>query len=163
MKAIDLVVTLEDCLTWREECRSKGERVVLTNGCFDLIHVGHLRSLEYARSLGDRLVVAINADRSVKQLKGADRPLIGEMDRAEMIAGLHCVDKVVIFSEKRLTRVINHIHPDLYTKGGDYDLETMDQDERNALQQCGSEIDFFTLVGGRSTTEILSKITSAKR
>lgn len=155
MNARDKVLALDSLVAWRRELPG---RVVLTNGCFDIVHVGHLRCLEYARSLGDALVVAINSDRSVRELKGDKRPYVCESERAEMIAGLTCVDAVVIFSEKRLNKVIAGLSPNLYAKGGDYTLETMDQGERAELLSCGAEIEFFELVEGKSTTNVVEKI-----
>lgn len=155
MKARDLVFSLEDLVAWRV---GQAGKVVLTNGCFDIVHVGHLRCLEYARSLGTTLVVAINSDASVRELKGEKRPYVNEEERAEMIAGLTCVDAVVIFSEKRLNKVISALKPDLYAKGGDYTLETMDQGEREELEECEAEIHFFELVAGKSTTNVVAEI-----
>ena len=158
LQAREKVLSEEDLISWRQYCAQKGERVVLTNGCFDLLHVGHLRCLEYAQSLGDHLVVAVNADSSVKALKGEGRPLISELERAELIAGLACVDRVVLFPDVRLTKIIERLSPDLYAKGGDYNLETMDQGERKALEGCGAEIAFFDIIADCSTTNILEKI-----
>lgn len=103
----------------------RGERVVFTNGCFDLLHVGHLRSLEQARALGDRLVVAVNGDASVRRLKGAGRPLVPARQRAELLAGLACVDWVVIFSEATPLRAIRALRPDVLAKGGDWALDAI--------------------------------------
>ena len=103
----------------------RGERVVFTNGCFDLLHVGHLRSLEQARALGDRLVVAVNGDASVRRLKGAGRPLVPARQRAELLAGLACVDWVVIFSETTPLRAIRALRPDVLAKGGDWALDAI--------------------------------------
>jgi len=158
MTAREHIFDLDSLKEWRAE---QSGRVVLTNGCFDILHVGHLRCLEYARTLGSFLVVAINSDLSVKELKGEKRPYIPEMERAELIAGLSCVDAVVIFGEKRLNTVISSLQPDLYAKGGDYTLETMDQGEKNELDECGSEIHFFELVEGKSTTNVEAKILAS--
>jgi len=155
MNAKSKIFSLDTLVDWRVK---QNGRLVLTNGCFDIIHVGHLRCLEYARSLGEALVVAINSDSSVKELKGDKRPYVSEQERAELIAGLACVDAVVIFSEKRLNKVIRVLKPDLYAKGGDYTLETMDQGEREELDQCQSAIEFFKLVEGKSTTNIVEEI-----
>ena len=99
-----------------------GERVVFTNGCFDLLHVGHVRSLEQAKGLGDRLVVAVNRDASVRRLKGPERPIIGERQRAELIAALACVDWVVLFGEDTPLALIRSLRPDVLAKGGDWKL-----------------------------------------
>jgi len=135
-----------------------GTRIVLTNGCFDLLHVGHVRYLQQARTLGDILVVAVNSDRSVAELKGPGRPWLCLDDRVEMLAGLTCVDVVVPFDELRVTRVIEALRPATWVKGGDYTLETIDPGERAALEACGAEIVFMPLVEGRSTTGLIERI-----
>ena len=156
MIARSKIYTLEELANSRETLL-KG-RVVLTNGCFDIVHVGHLRCLEYARSLGDVLIVAVNADVSVRSLKGEKRPYVSELERAELLAGFGCVDAVVVFSESRLNKVIDVVSPQVYAKGGDYTLETMDQGERSRLELCGAEIQFFETVNGKSTTNLVEKI-----
>ena len=139
MTAREKVLSIDALVDWRSQQEGN---VVLTNGCFDIVHIAHLRCLEYARSLGDRLVVAINSDSSVKALKGESRPYIKDIERAELIAGFECVDAVVIFSDPRLDHVITKISPDVYAKGGDYTVETMDQGERRALESCEARICF---------------------
>lgn len=136
---------------------AKGKKLVLTNGCFDLLHTGHVRYLEQARACGDALIVAVNSDTSVRELKGPERPLNGELDRAEVLAALRCVDHVTIFSGKRVTEVIRVLRPSIYAKGGDYTLETLDPGERAALEEAGVEIRLLSLVPGRSTTSILER------
>lgn len=134
-----------------------GKRVVLTNGCFDILHAGHVEYLERARELGDLLVVAINSDRSVRELKGPTRPVNSESDRARVISALRCVDFVTIFDSLRVTAVIEAIKPAVYAKGGDYTIATLDAGEREAMIACGTEIAILPLVPGRSTTAILAK------
>ncbi len=151
----------ENGIKWREECREKGETVVVTNGCFDLLHVGHLRSLEFCKSLGDRLLVCINSDTSVKQLKGESRPIFSESERAEILSALKCVDQVIIFSEKRLDRLFGLLKPDFYGKGGDYTLDSMDQGERKALEDGGAQIKFFSFIEGKSTTNIVNSLAGS--
>ena len=141
-------------------CRAVGERLVLTNGCFDLLHVGHVRYLQSARRLGSALVVAVNGDVSVKTLKGPNRPVNSEMDRAEVLAGLGCVDFVTLFHTPRVTEVIRAIRPQVYAKGGDYTLDRLDPDERRALEEVGARIELLELVAGRSTTSLLEKISA---
>lgn len=136
---------------------AKGKKLVLTNGCFDLLHTGHVRYLEQARGCGDALIVAVNSDASVRELKGPDRPLNGELDRAEVLAALRCVDHVTIFTGKRVTEVIRSLRPAVYAKGGDYTLETLDPGERAALEEAGVAIRLLSLVPGRSTTGILER------
>src|SRR3990167_8304459 len=138
--------------------RAEGRHLVLTNGCFDLLYTGHVRYLQQARALGDGLLVAINSDRSVKELKGASRPLNQENDRAEIVAALRCVDHVTIFDNLRVTEVIRAVRPSVYVKGGDYSVETLDQSEREALQECGAEVKIVSLIPDRSTTRLLEKM-----
>lgn len=153
--------TLPEAVTARERLRATGRRVVLTNGVFDLLHTGHLYYLQQARALGDALFIALNADASVKQLKGPLRPVQSESERAYALAALACVDGVVIFREKRLTAEILALRPDVYTKAGDYTLEKLDPDERGALQQVGAEIKFMPFLPGFSTTNLIAKIKAA--
>ena len=119
-RARDKILTRTRAAQVLRRAQRRGERVVFSNGCFDLLHVGHVRSLEEARSHGDRLVVAINTDRSVRSLKGPGRPVVGERQRAEVLAGLACVDWVVLFGEETPLRVIRALRPDVLAKGGDW-------------------------------------------
>ncbi len=135
-----------------------GHRLVLTNGCFDLLHAGHVRYLQQARALGDALAVALNSDESVRQLKGAGRPLNPQEDRAEVLAALGAVDYVVIFENKRATGILRKVRPHVYAKGGDYTPESLDPEERAALTESGSEIKILPLVPGRSTTAVLGRM-----
>ncbi len=145
------------------EYAAAGKKLVLTNGCFDLLHTGHVRYLEQARALGDALIVAVNSDRSVRELKGPERPLNGELDRAEVLAALRCVDHVTVFDDKRVTGVIKALCPAIYAKGGDYTLETLDPGERSALEEAGATIMLVSLVPGRSTTGILERARESRR
>jgi rfaE bifunctional protein nucleotidyltransferase chain/domain len=140
------------------EYAAQGKKLVLTNGCFDLLHTGHVRYLEEARSCGDALIVAVNSDASVRELKGPERPLNNELDRAEVLAALRCVDPVTICTGQRVTDVIRLLRPAIYAKGGDYTLETLDSGERAALEEVGAEISLLQLVAGRSTTGILERM-----
>ena len=142
------------------EMRAAGRRLVFTNGCFDLLHVGHVRYLQQARQLGDALLVAVNGDASVRGLKGPGRPLNDEQDRAEVIAALGCVDYVTIFEEERVTRLLREIRPQVYTKGGDYTPESLNTEEGAALREVGAEIKILPLVPGRSTTRLIEKMGS---
>jgi rfaE bifunctional protein nucleotidyltransferase chain/domain len=142
---------------WRAGIRARGQTLVVTNGCFDILHAGHVAYLEQARSLGDALLIGLNGDSSVRELKGPGRPLNPEMDRARVLAGLACVDGVLIFPEKRAARFLAEAQPDIYVKGGDYTLETLDADERRAVEASGGRIAFIAFLEGRSTTKILEK------
>ena len=138
--------------------RTEGKRLVLTNGCFDLLHVGHVRYLQTARALGDALAVALNSDASVRALKGEGRPINPEDDRAEVLAALECVDYVAIFSEIRATRLLEAVEPAIYVKGGDYTLETLDREERAVLEKIGAEIKILPLQPGYSTSRLISRL-----
>lgn len=136
----------------------RGRRVVLTNGVFDLLHVGHVSYLQKARSYGDLLVVAVNADASVRALKGPTRPINPARARAEVLAALRCVDFVTIFPGKRATAVIRALAPDVYVKGGDYTPDTLDAGERAALKKIGAKIKIIPFVKGFSTTRTIRKM-----
>ena len=144
----------------RSQMAARGQKLVLTNGCFDLLHAGHVRYLQGARALGEALVVALNGDDSVRTLKGPKRPINDERDRAEVLAGLACVDFVTIFQTPRVTDVIAKVKPHVYAKGGDYTPETLDPDERAALEGAGAAIKILPLVPGKSTTAILEKFNA---
>lgn len=133
-------------------------RLVVTNGCFDLLHVGHVRYLETARALGDALAVGVNGDASVRSLKGEGRPLNCEQDRAEVLAALAAVDYVVIFPAVRATGFLRQVRPAIYVKGGDYKPETLDADERAALLEVGAEIKIIPFEGGYSTTSLIERM-----
>ena len=140
---------------YREQDRKK---LVLTNGCFDLLHVGHVRYLQAARALGDALAVAINGDDSVRKLKGKGRPLNSEKDRAEIIAALDCVDYVVVFPEVRATSLLEKVRPSIYVKGGDYTAETLDPEERAVLENAGAEIRIVPFEAGHSTSLLIERV-----
>ena len=144
----------------RDSLDAQGRRMVFTNGCFDLLHVGHVRYLQQARALGDVLVVAVNGDESVRALKGPSRPINSEDDRAEVLAALSCVDYVTIFHTPRVTDVVSVVKPHLYVKGGDYTPESLDQGEVAALRAAGSEIRILPLVPGKSTTATIGKMSA---
>ena len=133
-----------------------GEVVVSTNGCFDLLHVGHLRYLKAARKMGDILVVGVNSDESVRQLKGNNRPLVPEMERAEMLSGLGCVDYVVIFSEPDPRNLLSILKPTIHVKGGDYFLEQVV--ERDVVEENGGRVIVGINVTGKSTTNVIQMI-----
>ncbi len=138
--------------------RQAGQRLVVTNGCFDIIHAGHVAYLENARNLGDLLLVGLNGDDSVRELKGPNRPVNPEKDRALVLAALQCVDAVCIFTETRATQFLHLAQPDFYVKGGDYMLDTLNPAERQAVESGGGKIVLVPLVAGKSTTLLLQKI-----
>ncbi len=138
--------------------RSSGTQLVVTNGCFDLLHLGHVSYLETARNQGDALLVGVNSDEAVLQLKGPGRPLNPENDRAAIVAALACVDAVCIFPDRTALRFLSAAQPDIYVKGGDYTLETLNQEERRLIEGLGGKIVLFPMVPGKSTTALLKKI-----
>ena len=139
-----------------EGLKADGRRIVFTNGCFDLLHIGHIRYLEAARALGDCLVVGINTDESTRRLKGPERPLVPEFERAEVLAALQCVDYVTLFPEDTPVELISLLKPDIHVKGGDYRADVLPEAE--AVRSYGGEIVILPLVEGRSTTEIVNRI-----
>ena len=152
---------LPEAMAWRGQLRAAGKRVVLTNGVFDLLHTGHLYYLKQARALGDALIIALNADASVRALKGPARPVQNEEQRAYALGALECVDAVVIFRTPRLTEEIRALRPDVYCKAGDYTLEKLDPGERGALQEVGARIEFMPFLPGFSTTSLIARIKAA--
>jgi rfaE bifunctional protein nucleotidyltransferase chain/domain len=146
----------------RDELGVQGRRLVFTNGCFDILHSGHVRYLQQARELGDALLVALNSDESVRQLKGPARPVNGQDDRAEVLCALGCVDYVTIFNEVRATGVLRTVKPQVYAKGGDYTPESLHPEELDALREINAEIKILPLVPGRSTTHVLKKIEAGR-
>jgi rfaE bifunctional protein nucleotidyltransferase chain/domain len=133
--------------------RGKGETVTLANGCFDLLHVGHVRYLRAAKALGGRLFVAVNADRSVRALKGRGRPLIPAAERAEILAALEDVDAVVIFPEKDVRAIIREIHPEVHAKGTDYSADSVP--ERDVVMECGGRVEIVGDPKDHSATEMI--------
>jgi rfaE bifunctional protein nucleotidyltransferase chain/domain len=152
------IVDLEELSNRSQKLRATGKKLVATNGCFDLLHVGHVRYLQAARALGDFLAVGLNSDRSVRELKGMGRPIMTENDRAEVLAALGCVDLVTIFPESRATRFLVAARPAIYVKGGDYSSETLNEEERVALKQIGAEIRLVPFEAGYSTSGLIEQI-----
>jgi len=149
-------MSIADVQRLRAELDQQARKLVFTNGCFDLLHAGHVRYLEQARALGDALVVALNSDQSVRALKGPDRPLNNENDRAEVMSALRAVDAVVVFHDERATALIDAIRPHVYAKGGDYTVDSLNREERKALENAGTEIRILPLVPGKSTTKTIN-------
>ncbi len=150
------VLELEATVRWREELRSRGKTVVFTNGVFDLVHAGHVEYLAWARSQGDALLLGLNADASVRELKGPERPLVPFADRAAVVAGLRSVDAVIGFSERTPEVVLDRIRPDVHVKSAQYRIE--DLPERIVVLQHGGEIRLAPHLAGRSTTDIVAEI-----
>jgi rfaE bifunctional protein nucleotidyltransferase chain/domain len=142
---------------WREA----GETVVFTNGCFDILHVGHIKTLTRAKSEGSKLVVGVNSDGSVQRLKGPTRPVNPELDRAQLLAALRCVDAVVIFEEDTPIELLEVVRPHVHVKGGDYQVD--DLPEKEVVEKHGGRIVIIGLVPGRSTTHLIQKTQKADR
>jgi D-glycero-beta-D-manno-heptose 1-phosphate adenylyltransferase len=153
------VISWDQLPAWHTAMRASGKKLVVTNGCFDLLHLGHVTYLETARNLGDALLIGMNSDAAVKQLKGPQRPVNSEQDRASVLAALESVNGVCIFRDKTATKFLERVQPDIYVKGGDYTLETLNQDERRAVEKAGGKIVIIPFVPGKSTTAILEKIS----
>jgi D-beta-D-heptose 7-phosphate kinase/D-beta-D-heptose 1-phosphate adenosyltransferase len=150
------ILTLEEAILRFGHEKRNGRRIVFTNGCFDLLHPGHIGSLEQARALGDALIVGLNSDASVRQLKGAGRPVLPQRERAEILAALECVDAVVIFDELTPREVIARLLPDVLVKGGDWPGDQIVG--REEVEAAGGRVVSIPFVPGYSTTEILRKI-----
>jgi len=161
MKVSGLVVSLEEACELRKEAASRGRKVVFTNGCFDLLHVGHIRYLEEARRHGDLLIVGVNDDQSTRYLKGPGRPHMAQQDRAEILASLRCVDLVVMFGERTAERLVEALRPDVYVKGGDYSIEELP--EAKIVTEYGGEVFLAPFVPGCSTTDLVSAIVQSHR
>ncbi len=152
------IIAWEKLPEWRAALRTRGSKLVVTNGCFDILHLGHVTYLENARNFGDALLIGVNSDAATRQLKGAGRPVNSESDRASVLAALQSVDGVCIFTDKAATKFLAAAQPDIYVKGGDYTLETLNQDERRAVESAGGKIVLVPFVPGKSTTSLLEKI-----
>jgi D-glycero-beta-D-manno-heptose 1-phosphate adenylyltransferase len=152
------IVDLEELRNRCQKLRSAKTKIVATNGCFDLLHVGHIRYLHAARALGDLLIVGLNGDHSVRKLKGAGRPITTQNDRAEILACLECVDLVTIFPEIRATKFLAAVRPAVYVKGGDYTSETLDEEERAMLKEVEATIRLIPFEAGYSTSGLIEQI-----
>ncbi len=145
----------------RERLRAEAKRLVFTNGCFDILHVGHVRYLQAARSLGDALLVAMNSDAAVRALKGDSRPVMNEAERAEMLAALSAVSYVTVFDELSPRGLIARLLPDVLVKGGDYDLEEIHG--REEVEAAGGRVLALPFIKGASTTDIIERIKKGDR
>jgi len=150
------VLTLEELILQFGPGKRNGRRVVFTNGCFDLLHPGHIKLLEAARAMGDVLVVGLNSDESVRALKGAGRPVISQQERAEILAGFECVDGVIVFDELTPQKTVAALLPDILVKGGDWPGNQIVG--REEVEAAGGKVVLIDVVEGHSTTEILRKI-----
>jgi rfaE bifunctional protein nucleotidyltransferase chain/domain len=153
------ILKWDDLSAWREALRGQGRKVVVTNGCFDILHRGHITYLEAASAQGDVLLVGVNGDAGVRELKGPGRPVNSEADRAAVIAALESVDAVHVFSAPTAMPLLSHVQPDVYVKGGDYTIDTINQEERRLVEKLGGKVVVLAGVPGRSTTALLEKIS----
>jgi len=153
------ILSREALPAWRKTLREQKKRLVVTNGCFDILHAGHVSYLEAARNQGDVLLVAVNGDASVRAIKGPGRPLNSEADRALVLAALASVDAVCVFHEQNALQFLSLAQPDIYAKGGDYTIETINQEERRLIEQLGGKVVVLSGVPGKSTTALLEKIS----
>lgn len=158
MNALEKILSLEQLHAWREQLLRTNRKLVVTNGCFDLLHAGHVTYLEQAAAEGDILLVGCNSDDSVRKLKGSSRPINPEEDRALVLAALESVGAVVIFPEKNAVNFLRLAKPDVYVKGGDYTLETLESDERKIVEEAGGSIIIIPIVPGKSTTSIINRM-----
>ncbi len=149
------IISLSQALQLRHKWDLFGEKVIFTNGCFDILHLGHITYLEEARKLGKHLIVGLNADISVKQLKGESRPIFPENARARLLAALECVDVVVIFEETTADNLLKSLQPDIYAKGGDYKPESLP--EYATVKQYGGEMIILPFVEGYSSTDAITR------
>jgi D-glycero-beta-D-manno-heptose 1-phosphate adenylyltransferase len=152
----DKIRSIEDMLAERARLRAAGARLVFTNGVFDLLHVGHVRYLAQARAFGDALVVAINSDRTVRELKGPDRPVFDQAERAEILAALRQVDYVVVFDDVSPRSLISQLLPDVLVKGGDYQLDQIHG--REEVEAAGGKVISVPFVDGASTTTLIERM-----
>jgi len=152
------VVTLQEAVSRAEELRSEGRRIVFTNGVFDLLHIGHVEYLEQARQLGDALFVGVNSDESARRLKGPQRPITPQEERARIVAALGCVDYVVVFDELTAGKVIEALRPEVYVKGGDYTPQTLP--EAPLVESYGGKVVILPYKKGHSTSQLIERILS---
>jgi rfaE bifunctional protein nucleotidyltransferase chain/domain len=158
MDFAEKILTASTLGPWRDHLRRAGRKLVVTNGCFDVLHLGHVTCLQQARDQGDALLVGVTSDAGVRVLKGPGRPLNNEHDRAGVLAALESVDAVRVFPELDARAFLQAVRPDIYVKGGDYTLDTINQDERRLLEQLGVKIVILPAVPGKSTSALVEKI-----
>ena len=156
-----MIIARDKVAEFCQVLRDGGQKVVFTNGCFDILHAGHVRYLNKARSFGDCLVLGLNTDSSVSRIKGPSRPINSQLDRAEVVGALKSVDYVVFFDEPTAEALIRQVRPDVYVKGGDYTLDTLP--EGQIVLGYGGKVELVQLVEGRSTTDVIARIKGEKQ
>lgn len=155
------VIDRKDIRNLVKDLQSQGKTVVTTNGCFDILHVGHVRYLQKTKEFADYMVVLLNSDKSVRSIKGEGRPINNEQDRAEILCALSCVDFVVLFDESSPRDLLDEIKADVHTKGADYTIETLP--EADVILKNGGRVEFIDFVAGKSTTNTINKINANKK
>ena len=155
-----MLINREDIRALINKLHAEGKTVVTTNGCFDILHVGHVRYLEKTKTFADCLIVLLNSDKSVRSIKGPTRPINNENDRAEILSALKCVDYVVMFDEDSPRNLLDKMKPDVYTKGADYTMETLP--EADVMIKNNIRVEFIDFVEGKSTTSTIQKINNNK-
>ena len=150
------VISRKDIISTVENLKKENKKIVFTNGCFDILHIGHVRYLKKSAQFGDILIIGLNSDGSVKRLKGETRPINNEQDRAELLSELGFVDYIVIFDEDTPEKLLDEIKPNIYTKGADYTIETLP--EAKTVLKNNGKVEFISLVEGKSTTNVIKKI-----
>lgn len=158
MRLKDKIVPFESLADWRQRLRTEGRRLAVTNGCFDLLHAGHVTYLETAKGFGDALLIGLNSDESVRELKGEGRPLNTASDRAIVLAGLESVTAVTVFPDTLAARFLSVAQPDVYVKGGDYTLDTLNAEEKEIVESAGGRVELVSFVPGKSTTRLIDTI-----
>ncbi|MGN0018312.1 MAG: adenylyltransferase/cytidyltransferase family protein [Candidatus Gastranaerophilaceae bacterium] len=156
------LVSQEKIVQIVRQLQEENKTVVTTNGCYDILHVGHVRYLQKTKEIADYCVVMLNSDRSVKKNKGDNRPINTELDRAEILCALSCVDYVVIFDEKSPCELLDKIKPNFHTKGADYTLDTLPEEEKNVIIKNNINVKFIEFVEGKSTTNTIEKMKQSK-
>ena len=150
------IISRENIADFVDKLHKSGKTVVATNGCFDILHVGHVRYLQKTKSFADYSIVLLNSDKSVRSIKGPTRPINSENDRGEILCALSCVDYVVMFDEDSPRNLLDEIKPDVYTKGADYSMETLP--EADIMRKNGTKVEFIEFVQGKSTTATIEKM-----
>ncbi len=153
-----MLIKREEVRALIDRLHSEGKTVVTTNGCFDILHVGHVRYLEKTKTFADKLIVLLNSDKSVRSIKGPTRPINCEEDRAEILSALRCVDYVVLFDEDSPRNLLDEMKPDVYTKGADYNMDTLP--EADIMRKNNTRVEFIEFVPGKSTTKTIEKSRS---
>lgn len=157
MSPLTKIMTVDEAIAWKAKTL-QGKKLVATNGAYDMLHPGHAQYLNDARNLGDALLIAVNSDSSVKIQKGPKRPIVPEDDRLYLLASLEAVDAVVLFDSEKPKDILVDLKPEIYVKGGDYTIDTIDQEERKLLESQGATIQIIRFREGFSTTDMIAKV-----